>query len=256
MAVFLGPACILRPRMPSIAGGRGDECTRLYHHRRGLCPLGRGEMKVSDKPDVCSAWNADTASLDTCNSEAGHAVMALSSRPPRPYHRQSSVVTPSLSETMSVQAPGASWVELGPDRLEACCGNQASEDDCRASPAVLARVSSARARAPGPRDVAHLTNDDKVIGLRDAKRVLNASSTASRYFAPSVHLLCDKESTCDVMPDLAAPYEGTVRVLIIDHYDSYTNNILQLLQGVKEDGEGHRYPEWKAVIVRYDQFSW
>ncbi|KAJ0426733.1 ADC synthase [Aspergillus carlsbadensis] len=50
---------------------------------------------------------------------------------------------------------------------------------------------------------------------------------------------------------------GTVKVLIIDHYDSYTNNILQLLQGTGVDEtSGQEYPEWSVAIVRFDQFSW
>lgn len=49
---------------------------------------------------------------------------------------------------------------------------------------------------------------------------------------------------------------GTAKVLIIDHYDSYTNNILQLLQGTRTGHDGVPYPEWNVVIVRFDQFSW
>ncbi|KAL2843601.1 ADC synthase [Aspergillus pseudodeflectus] len=49
---------------------------------------------------------------------------------------------------------------------------------------------------------------------------------------------------------------GTLKVLIIDHYDSYTNNILQLLQGTGLDESGQEYPEWSVAIVRFDQFSW
>ncbi|KAL4783848.1 ADC synthase [Aspergillus varians] len=49
---------------------------------------------------------------------------------------------------------------------------------------------------------------------------------------------------------------GTLKVLIIDHYDSYTNNILQLLQGSVVDAAGQEYPEWSVAIVRFDQFSW
>jgi para-aminobenzoate synthetase len=49
---------------------------------------------------------------------------------------------------------------------------------------------------------------------------------------------------------------GTLKVLIIDHYDSYTNNILQLLQGTGVDESGQEYPEWSVAIVRFDQFSW
>ncbi|OAQ90455.1 para-aminobenzoate synthase [Purpureocillium lilacinum] len=49
---------------------------------------------------------------------------------------------------------------------------------------------------------------------------------------------------------------GTAKVLIIDHYDSYTNNILQLLQGTRTGHDGVPYPEWSVVIVRFDQFSW
>ncbi|KAL3462227.1 ADC synthase [Aspergillus heterothallicus] len=49
---------------------------------------------------------------------------------------------------------------------------------------------------------------------------------------------------------------GTLKVLIIDHYDSYTNNILQLLQGTAVDAAGDEYPEWSVAIVRFDQFSW
>jgi hypothetical protein len=49
---------------------------------------------------------------------------------------------------------------------------------------------------------------------------------------------------------------GTVKVLIIDHYDSYTNNILQLLQGSQPDQDGNLYPEWSVTIIRFDQFNW
>ena len=49
---------------------------------------------------------------------------------------------------------------------------------------------------------------------------------------------------------------GTVKVLIIDHYDSYTNNILQLLQGSTSGRDGESYPEWSVAIVRFDQFDW
>lgn len=49
---------------------------------------------------------------------------------------------------------------------------------------------------------------------------------------------------------------GTIKVLIIDHYDSYTNNILQLLQGTQQGRDGKSYPEWSVAIVRFDQFSW
>ncbi|KAI9801278.1 MAG: Protein phosphatase PP2A regulatory subunit B [Piccolia ochrophora] len=44
--------------------------------------------------------------------------------------------------------------------------------------------------------------------------------------------------------------DGTVRVVIIDHYDSYTNNILQLLQGIRTHGGGKKYQEWDPVIIR------
>lgn len=43
-----------------------------------------------------------------------------------------------------------------------------------------------------------------------------------------------------------APRNGTLRAVIIDHYDSYTNNILQLLPE----------PQWNAAVIRFDQFSW
>jgi len=49
---------------------------------------------------------------------------------------------------------------------------------------------------------------------------------------------------------------GTIRALIVDHYDSYTNNILQLLQGTGETPEGVSYPEWSVAVVRFDQYSW
>lgn len=49
---------------------------------------------------------------------------------------------------------------------------------------------------------------------------------------------------------------GTLRAVIIDHYDSYTNNILQLLQELSRDGTGMSYPEWSVAVVRFDQFSW
>ncbi|POR31216.1 Uncharacterized protein TPAR_08579 [Tolypocladium paradoxum] len=49
---------------------------------------------------------------------------------------------------------------------------------------------------------------------------------------------------------------GTIKVLIIDHYDSYTNNILQLLQGTQKGPDGSLYPEWSVSVFRFDQFSW
>lgn len=48
----------------------------------------------------------------------------------------------------------------------------------------------------------------------------------------------------------------TLRVLIIDHYDSYTNNILQLLQQEIVELDGTTYPAWDSAIVRFDQFTW
>ncbi|KAF2402836.1 ADC synthase [Trichodelitschia bisporula] len=53
-----------------------------------------------------------------------------------------------------------------------------------------------------------------------------------------------------------AVLEGTLRVLIIDHYDSYTNNILQLLQDTSSTVDGEAYPQWSAAVVRFDQYSW
>ncbi|OCK79549.1 ADC synthase [Lepidopterella palustris CBS 459.81] len=49
---------------------------------------------------------------------------------------------------------------------------------------------------------------------------------------------------------------GTLRVLIIDHYDSYTNNLLQLLQGTRETDDGTRHSEWSSAVVRFDQYTW
>ncbi|EGE03538.1 para-aminobenzoate synthase [Trichophyton equinum CBS 127.97] len=37
----------------------------------------------------------------------------------------------------------------------------------------------------------------------------------------------------------------TLRVVIIDHYDSYTNNIVQLLQDT-----------WSVAVIRFDEFTW
>lgn len=36
-----------------------------------------------------------------------------------------------------------------------------------------------------------------------------------------------------------------LRVVIIDHYDSYTNNIVQLLQNT-----------WSVAVIRFDEFTW
>ena len=49
---------------------------------------------------------------------------------------------------------------------------------------------------------------------------------------------------------------GTLRVLIIDHYDSYTNNILQLLQEEVIDDGGTKYSAWDSAVVRFDQYTW
>jgi len=49
---------------------------------------------------------------------------------------------------------------------------------------------------------------------------------------------------------------GTVRVLIIDFYDSYTNSILQLLQGNRNSDDGTKHSEWSAAVVRFDQYTW
>lgn len=49
---------------------------------------------------------------------------------------------------------------------------------------------------------------------------------------------------------------GTLRAVIIDHYDSYTNNILQLLQKGSQDDRGTPYSEWSVAVIRFDQFSW
>ena len=46
-----------------------------------------------------------------------------------------------------------------------------------------------------------------------------------------------------------------VRVLIIDHYDSYTNNLLQLLP-TRRKAESPDVPAWEPVIIRYDQYKW
>jgi para-aminobenzoate synthetase len=46
-----------------------------------------------------------------------------------------------------------------------------------------------------------------------------------------------------------------LRVLIIDHYDSYTNNILQLLPTTSEAANEH-VPAWDPVIIRYDEYKW
>jgi para-aminobenzoate synthetase len=45
------------------------------------------------------------------------------------------------------------------------------------------------------------------------------------------------------------------RVLIIDHYDSYTNNLLQLLNtnGTEETDD---LRSWWPVIIRYDEYKW
>jgi len=50
--------------------------------------------------------------------------------------------------------------------------------------------------------------------------------------------------------------DGTLRVLIIDHYDSYTNNLLQLLQGTREADDGTCHSEWSSAVVRFDQYTW
>jgi para-aminobenzoate synthetase len=48
-----------------------------------------------------------------------------------------------------------------------------------------------------------------------------------------------------------------IRVLIIDHYDSYTNNILTLLQeSANKDLDEPHSPAWQPVIIRYDQYKW
>ncbi|EFW20914.1 Protein phosphatase PP2A regulatory subunit B [Coccidioides posadasii str. Silveira] len=49
---------------------------------------------------------------------------------------------------------------------------------------------------------------------------------------------------------------GTLRAVIIDHYDSYTNNLLQLLQNTSRGAGDVPYPEWSVAVVRFDQFSW
>ncbi|PGH17493.1 hypothetical protein AJ79_01093 [Helicocarpus griseus UAMH5409] len=48
---------------------------------------------------------------------------------------------------------------------------------------------------------------------------------------------------------------GTLRAVIIDHYDSYTNNILQLLQ-TTSTRDGLLYPHWSVAVIRFDQLSW
>ncbi|KAI2046362.1 para-aminobenzoate synthase, (PABA) [Ophidiomyces ophidiicola] len=57
---------------------------------------------------------------------------------------------------------------------------------------------------------------------------------------------------------MSAPmnYRGTLRAVIIDHYDSYTNNILQLLQKTSLGASDVPYPEWNVAVIRFDQFSW
>jgi para-aminobenzoate synthetase len=49
---------------------------------------------------------------------------------------------------------------------------------------------------------------------------------------------------------------GTVRVLIIDFYDSYTNSILQLLQGTRNSDDGTKHSEWSSAVIRFDQYNW
>jgi para-aminobenzoate synthetase len=49
--------------------------------------------------------------------------------------------------------------------------------------------------------------------------------------------------------------DPVIRTLIIDHYDSYTNNLLQLLQATIEKDE-EPLPAWQPVIIRHDQFKW
>lgn len=49
---------------------------------------------------------------------------------------------------------------------------------------------------------------------------------------------------------------GTLRAVIIDHYDSYTNNILQLLQKTARGTNGVPHLEWNIAVIRFDQFSW
>ena len=49
---------------------------------------------------------------------------------------------------------------------------------------------------------------------------------------------------------------GTLRVVIIDHYDSYTNNTLQLLSATQQTPEGSSFPKWDVVVVRFDQYTW
>ncbi|KAM5439290.1 para-aminobenzoate synthase, (PABA) [Microsporum ferrugineum] len=46
----------------------------------------------------------------------------------------------------------------------------------------------------------------------------------------------------------------SLRVVIIDHYDSYTNNIIQLLQNTGEKEAG--FPEWSVAVIRFDEFTW
>lgn len=48
----------------------------------------------------------------------------------------------------------------------------------------------------------------------------------------------------------------TLKVVILDHYDSYTNNLLQLLHNDAQDSNGESYPEWDVAVIRFDQFSW
>lgn len=46
-----------------------------------------------------------------------------------------------------------------------------------------------------------------------------------------------------------------LNVLIIDHYDSYTNNLLQLLPTGQEKDPVDAIA-WNPRIIRYDQYTW
>jgi para-aminobenzoate synthetase len=49
--------------------------------------------------------------------------------------------------------------------------------------------------------------------------------------------------------------QRALRVLIVDHYDSYTNNLLQLLPTTREVNAEHAVV-WDPVIIRYDEYKW
>jgi hypothetical protein len=69
-------------------------------------------------------------------------------------------------------------------------------------------------------------------------------------------LISEDNSPHSLKSDHKTSNMGTLRVLILDHFDSYTNNILKLLQGSSETAEGVSYPHWSPVVVRFNQYSW